>query len=189
MLIFTVFASDSNYSDDELDNLIRKVADGDMKSFESLYYLTKTKVFSFAYSILKDRSDAEDITHDVYLSIYKSAKLYKENNSPMGWIITITKNLSYRKLNSNKKTTDIHDNILTYPDNTELSDDKLVLLECINKLSSEESQIIVLHVVSGFKHDEIGKILSLPAATVRSKYSRALKKLREELSKGGAFNE
>lgn len=189
MLIFSVFALDSNIDEEKLSDLINRISDSDMDALETLYNKTKTNVFSFAYSILKNKNDAEDITHDVYLCIYKSAKLYKKNDSPMGWIITITRNLSYRKLNKNKKTTTLNEKIFESRDNSDLSDEKIMLLDSINKLSNEESEIIVLHVVSGFKHDEIADILSIPSSTVRSKYRRALKKLKTELTKGGAFHE
>ena len=50
-------------------------------------------------------------------------------------------------------------------------------------LSDEERQIVVLHAISGFKHHEIAKVLKLPLPTVLSKYSRALKKLRNMMGK------
>jgi recombination protein RecT len=61
-------------------------------------------------------------------------------------------------------------------------DDKpreLELIDIMKKtLTEEEERITVLHVLWGYKHREIGRILSLPAATVRSKYSRAMEKMR-----------
>ena len=65
---------------------------------------------------------------------------------------------------------DSHDNI-SY-------EDKLVIRDCMNKLSDEERQIVVLHAVSGFKHREIADILEIPLSTVLSKYSRAVKKFK-----------
>ena len=54
----------------------------------------------------------------------------------------------------------------------------------MNELSDEERQIVVLHVVSGFRHREIAAFLDMALPTVLSKYSRALKKLKKSLSKG-----
>lgn len=56
-----------------------------------------------------------------------------------------------------------------------------MLTECMNRLSDEERQIVMLHAVSGFKHREIAAILELSLPAVLSKYNRALKKLRKYL--------
>ena len=45
-------------------------------------------------------------------------------------------------------------------------------------LSDDEQQIVMLHAVSGMKHRETAQLLDMPTATVLSKYSRAIKKLR-----------
>ena len=53
--------------------------------------------------------------------------------------------------------------------------------EALNKLDDISKEIILLSVVAGFQSKEIGKIMDLPSATVRTKQKRALSKLREEL--------
>ena len=61
---------------------------------------------------------------------------------------------------------------------------------CMNILNDTERQIVILHSVSGFKHEEISSLLDIPFSTVRSKYSRALKKLKKEIrSQGGEIVE
>ena len=47
------------------------------------------------------------------------------------------------------------------------------------KLSQEERQIVVLHVVAGLKHREVAALLELPLSTVLNKYNRSLKKLEK----------
>ena len=51
----------------------------------------------------------------------------------------------------------------------------------MEELSDEERQIVTLHAVSGFKHREIAELMELPLPTVLSKYSRALKRLKQRL--------
>ena len=60
-------------------------------------------------------------------------------------------------------------------------EDRNVLLACMEQLSDQERQIVILHAVSGFKHREIAALLELPLSTVLSKYNRALKRLRQHL--------
>ena len=56
-------------------------------------------------------------------------------------------------------------------------DDKLLLEYLLNKLSDEDRKIIILHDVSGFKHNEISLLLGIPTNTIISKYNRSIKKL------------
>ncbi len=58
-------------------------------------------------------------------------------------------------------------------------EDKALIQTCMESLSDEERQILVLHAVAGFKHREIAKILGLKLSTVLSKYHRAIKKMKE----------
>ena len=62
-------------------------------------------------------------------------------------------------------------------------DTKLVIQACLNKLSDQERQIVVLHAMAGFKHREIAEFLELPLSTCLSKYHRAITKIKNELRK------
>ncbi len=57
------------------------------------------------------------------------------------------------------------------------SDERILLQAALSTLGEAERQIVMLHAVAGLKHREIAAMLDMPAATVLSKYSRALKKL------------
>ena len=63
-------------------------------------------------------------------------------------------------------------------------EDRLLIGACMERLTQEERQIVVLHAVSGFRHREIAQILQLPLPTVLSKYHRALKKLKKYVTEG-----
>lgn len=171
-------------TDQELDRLLSAVAAGDMDAFEQLYHLTQAAVYAFALSILKNSHDAQDVLHDCYVAIYGAAGGYRSSGKPMAWIITVAKNLSLKLLREREKTTAL--SLEDWKDHMDLcthmtADDKVVLEYCMDRLSDEERQIVVLHAVSGFKHREIGEMLGLALPTVLSKYHRAIKKLRAYL--------
>ena len=63
--------------------------------------------------------------------------------------------------------------------------DKLVLYGALKILKEEERQIVLLHTTAGLKHREIAADLGMPLATVLSKYSRAMKKLKNYLREEG----
>ncbi|NLL72716.1 MAG: RNA polymerase sigma factor [Clostridiales bacterium] len=179
------YNSTERVDSDVLDQYIKIIANSDKDALGKLYNSTSGSVYGFALSILKNMQDAEDVLHDTYLRIYSSASGYKSKGKALAWILTITKNLCLMKLRERKKTADIPEEswdlvLERLPEMT--PEDRLVLTACMNKLSDEESRIVMLYAVSGFKHREIADLLSLPLSTVLSKYRRALKKLRKFLT-------
>ena len=90
------------------DNLVieiylEEIALGNKDSLMKLYNLTRTSVFGFAFSILQNVSDSEDVTQDVYVNIYKYASMYNRMNKPMAWILRITRNLCLEHIRKDKK--------------------------------------------------------------------------------------
>lgn len=172
----------------KLEELLASVANGDTDCLGEVYKETSVNIYSFALSMLKNSHDAEDVMHDVYLTVLASAHGYERRGKPMAWILTITKNHCLMKLRQRNKNADYcSDNWEeTLALATGLSpEDTVILRMCMEKLSDEELRIVVLHAVSGFKHREIADILSLPLPTVLSKYSRAIRKLKKILADGG----
>ena len=169
----------------ELDNLLLAIAQNDKNALSKLYTLTNTAVYSFALSILRNEEDAKDVLQDTFVIVYRQASGYRRpRGNPMAWILTIAKNLCLMQLRQRKKTADtpLEDLAFTLaaPEGVS-SEDKIILEACLNMLSSEERQIVILHAVAGLKHREIAKLLDLPLPTVLSKYNRALKKMRKML--------
>jgi RNA polymerase sigma-70 factor (ECF subfamily) len=172
-----------------LDLYIRRIAAGDTRALENLYHETHPSVYAYVISVLKNIHDAEDVLHDCYLAVHSAAANYSSSGKPMAWIITIAKNLCLMKLRERKKKAEVEDEDFfinaQYNEDSRLTpEDAFILSECMNELSDEERQIVVLHVVSGFKHREIASFLDMALPTVLSKYHRALKKLKNSLSKG-----
>ena len=59
----------------------------------------------------------------------------------------------------------------------------MVLEQCMKALDDSERQVVILHAVGGMKHRGTAELMGLPLATVLSKYSRAIKKLKSKLEK------
>lgn len=167
-----------------LDQHLIGIAHGESRALEELYHSTSAAVYSFALSILKNTHDAEDVLQDCYLKIYAGAAAYRSSGKPMAWILTIARNLCYQKLRERQKTADLpqEDWEPWLQANEGLShEDRVIIRQCMDILNDEERQIVLLHAVAGFRHREIGDLLSLPLSTVLSKYHRAIKKLRQYL--------
>lgn len=173
----------NEYQETSLEKHIEDIAIGNKEALSNLYKLTKTSVYSFALSILKNLHEAEDVLQEVYIKIYENASYYQANGKPLAWILTITKNLSLMKLRKDKNHVDVDDfkEVLTDYKGVKDAENKLLINNVFEYISDEERNILILHAVSGLKHREIAKMLELPLSTVLSKYNRAIKKIKERM--------
>ncbi len=187
-MLLLYIAPEAGKKPDELyESCILKIAEGDKDALRTLYEHTKSAVYGFALSIAQNMQDAEDIMQDTFVSINVSAHGYKQMGKPLNWMLTITRNLALMKIRARRRLADLAEDDwgLFIADAASVpSEDKLVLAAALNSVTPEESQIVILHAITGLKHREIAEILNLPLSTVLSKHSRALKKLRSVLEKG-----
>ena len=180
-MLFMTFAANEYSEAAVLEALLARVAHGDRDALGEVYERTHTAVFGFAMSMSQSPSDAEDILHDTYLAVYSSAENYTAKGKPMAWIMTIAKNLARMQMRKAKRIADAPDDdwgryLSAKPEVS--ADERILLRTAMRILSDDEQQIVMLHAVSGMKHREIAQLLDMPTATVLSKYSRAIKKLR-----------
>ncbi|MDO4415655.1 MAG: RNA polymerase sigma factor [Erysipelotrichaceae bacterium] len=167
-----------------MDDLLLKIGQNDESAFRKLYEQMSSAVFAYALSVVKNRADAEDIMQDTFLKIRAAAHLYEADGKAKSWIFTIVRNLCMMHFRENRRQIDTPADEMTYMEDLSFIEDhetRLTVRSVLKELNDEESQIIILHAVSGMKHREIASILNIPLATVLSKYHRGLKKLRKNL--------
>lgn len=162
----------------ELDILIVDVSTGKPDALETLYVETKAAIFGLAFSILRDYSTAEDITHDVFIKISVHSNKYKAYGKGMAWILKITRNLAYNYLKKTKDSVLFDDELLAINLQEKDLDEEIILKEAISTLNIIQREIVVLYAVSGLSHKEIAKLLNIAYPTVRWHYHMAIKKLK-----------
>lgn len=163
----------------KLDHDLKDIANGNKEALSHFYSETKTAVYGYILSILKNKSLAEDVLQDTYIKIWENAYLYQSKEKPMAWVFTIAKNASLMKIRKEKKHSDIED-LNSVIDTSQVNiDDRLFLSYLFENVSEEERNIVILHAVSGFRYREIAKMLNIPLGTILSKYNRTIKKIKE----------
>lgn len=167
----------------EINADLRRTAEGDEKAFERLYEQTKGGVYSFAYSYLKNREDAEDAVQTVFLKIKQNISSFVDCGNGLAWMLEITKNVALNELRKRK----ISEQNLPEKSEAVSFDDyesEGIVTDAMRKvLTDEEQRIIILHVIWGYKHREIADIMQMPTGSVTSKYKRAADKIKTYLKK------
>ena len=177
----------------ELSNdIIEQAANGDRESFKVLYDTYNDFVYRLALGMLRQQQDAEEITQEVFIQIYKKLKNFRFESSLKTWIYRIVVNLTlnyqkrdirrYKRLSIFKKESQLEKN---YEDLNHFSEDsKSMIARLLAVLSPEQRQCIILRNVENLSYEEISRMLNVNVNTVRSRVMRAREKmmsLKEEI--------
>ncbi len=162
-------------NDVKIDRLLTAVAQGQSDALEQLYALTKNGVYAFIYPYFNNRANAEDCLHDVFIKVFERASGYQRGTNGRAWLLQIAKNTALDCLKKGRRV----DYVDNFPDVAVSPPVDTPVFDAINQaLDEEERQIVIFHVLWGYKHREIAQRLGLPTGTVTSKYKRALQKLK-----------
>lgn len=178
--------SDTN----DLRELVQKAAAGDKASFEELYLTTCRYVYFTCLGFLKDDQEAQDVTQDVYLTVFKQLGTLEDTDKFRAWLYRIAANKSMKRLKKKRPLlpgdeqlqdieTEENENFL--PEEYALNADKRELvLDIIRKTCSDVMyQTILLYYFNGFSIVEIGEIMECPQDTVKKRLSVARSKIKE----------
>ncbi len=168
----------------ELKNLFEKIKNNNNTAFEELYSKYSKLIYKIVYSILKNKSDAEDVMQLVFEKIYSMDKENLPTKNETSWIYSVTKNETLNYFKSNRNNINLDDIYEIEDNNQEIS--KIIDQEnynrLISKLNDNEKEIISLKIISNFSFEEIGKILNMPTGTVKWRYYKAINTLKLLLS-------
>ncbi len=158
-------------------NLVWSAKMGDKEAYGTLYEEYSNDMYRFALGICKNTYDAQDAVQETAISVFKSISSLKNPEKFKTYLFSSLSNTCKKILSKNNNITEFEDTGYT---DSEL-EFSLPVREALEKLDVVSREIVLLSVVAGFKSYEIGRIMDLPSATVRTKQKRALSKLRKEL--------
>ena len=181
-----------------VDNLIENLKKGDINSFRILVNEHQRKVLNTCYRFLNNKEDAEDLTQEVFLEVYKSISSFRGESKISTWIyrIAVTKSLDFIRKKKRKKRFTIlkrvfsDDNIKSgIPDKTNLNPDKKVeeqdririLNEALESLPQNQRAAFTLSKYDEMSYKEIAEILNTTIPSVESLIHRAKNKLKKKL--------
>lgn len=172
----------------DINQYLIEMQNGNLDALATVYLLTKSQVFAICLSVLKDKSLAEDAMQNTFIRVREKINYYKAGTNGYAWILTIARNISINMYNRDVRiqTTDFNESEYLNPtfDDTKL-DDMPIFKIAKDILNQEELEILLLYVVSGFKHREIAEMLDKPLGTVLWSYNNSIKKLKRAINQKG----
>jgi RNA polymerase sigma-70 factor (ECF subfamily) len=152
----------------------------------------RDRVFGFAIHFLGNRTDAEDVTQDVFVRLWKNrTSVDPETIQP--WLLRVARNACvdvYRRMRLHRSLMTEADGVADRIASTtqapdqwteqQLFDDRLA--DALETLSEPQKSIVILRELQGLKYEEICDTLGLPMATVKVYLHRGRRALRKQLN-------
>jgi RNA polymerase sigma-70 factor (ECF subfamily) len=173
--------------------VVKKAQQGNLSAFNQLVMAYQGTAYNVAYRLTGQQEVAADACQDAFLKAYKAIVQYS-GGSFKGWLLRIVTNACYDHLrySSRRPATsldDLSENADEHvphlvssderPEDYVLRDELNDLLQLgINHLPEDQRTVLVLSDVQGMSYQEIAEIIDQPLGTVKSRLSRARRRLR-----------
>ena len=184
--------------------LVRRCIAGDAAAWEEIVQNYNRRIYNICYRFAGSAGDAEDLTQEVFIKIYRTLSSYDTNKGAFAtWITTITRNLlvdHFRKTKQDRMTDSLDAAPSDHEDAQPLSDrieDKSALPDsrvrsrevgetvhaALGKLSPELREAVILRDLQDMDYREIATALKVPEGTVKSRINRGRAELARLLQR------
>ena len=178
-----------------VDELIERCLAGDQQAWEQIVRMHWRKVFNVAYKFVGKHDEAEDLTQDIFLKIFKSLSSFDRRANFQTWLISVSRNLCidhYRSVRKERETIDRDvDPGDLMPVSVEISpyaqlehrDRVSMLREAMTALPETLRTAVLLRDIQELTYQEIADRLELPEGTVKSRINRGRTELARQIKR------
>ena len=169
---------------------------GDQPAMQQLYGSFNRRVFAFALNRLNDRAEAEEVTIDTLLEVWKNPQRFRGESRFSTWLLGIAHHKVVDRLRSRRNDhvpVDAHaelieDQALRPDQMVEAADQRRMLTDCMDKLPDEQRECLYLVLLEGLSLDEVARIQSCPENTVKTRLFHARQKMKSCLGRLEAWS-
>jgi RNA polymerase sigma-70 factor (ECF subfamily) len=175
-------------------SLVQRAQSGDEHAFASLFQLHKKRVYSVCLLMTKDLAEAEDLTQEAFLQVFRSVGSFRGDSAFSTWLYRVAVNTVLMKIRRRKAPPVLS---LDEPVSSESPSlrrdvgkadpqlsgaiDRIALRRAIGELPEGCRKIFVLHEVEGYQHNEIAQMLDCSIGNSKSQLHKAKMKMRDLL--------
>ncbi len=189
---------------DAIVQLVAQCMAGDQSAWNRMVSGQHKRIYAICYRFTNDPTDAEDITQDVFIKVYRNlASFDASKGSFQTWITTLTRNMlvdNYRRTKLDRATHSIDATLSADDDGPTMADRladtrqnqeerfaglelKATIQQALKKLSPELREAVILRDLEDMDYKEIAIILKIPEGTVKSRISRGRAELARLLQR------
>jgi len=177
-----------------LGALLRRCATGDEECFAELYDLTSRRVHGLVLRVVRDPAQAEEVTQEVYLQVWRTASRYDESKgSALAWLMTLAHRRAVDRVRSaeaaSRHDTTYHQGAHAVPHDTtaegaESSIEARRVRNALAELTKVQREALELAYFGGYTHTEVATMLDLPVGTAKTRIRDGLIRLRDAMGVG-----
>jgi RNA polymerase sigma-70 factor, ECF subfamily len=167
---------------------LARIPGGDRAALQTVYRLTSAKLFGVAFRILGERSEAEDVLQEIFVTVWrKAADFDAARASPMTWLIAIARNRAIDRLRATRQSrrmepidsaADVADSATGADSALESAQDHARLHGCLDTLAAHERAALRGAYFDGNTYEELAARMKVPLGTMKSWIRRAMIKLK-----------
>jgi len=169
-----------------LAEALTRAAGGDETALEELYRRSSSKLFGVILRILRDRSEAEEVLQEVFVTIWRRAGSYEPSKgSALTWLAAIARNRAIDRLRARKDRAAPIEDAVALPDPTppaadllEADDRYRKLALCLEGLEPRTAAAIRQAFFDGYTYEALAQKTDTPLGTMKSRIRRGLMALR-----------
>lgn len=175
-------------------SLVQRAQEGDEQAFATLFELHKKRVYSVCLLMTKDVAEAEDLTQEAFLQVFRTIGTFRGESAFSTWLYRIAVNTVLMKLRRQKSRAVVSLNEPVSHDSPSLSHDvgkkdprltgtidRIALLRAIEALPEGCRTVFALHEIEGYQHHEIARLLHCSIGNSKSQLHKAKLKMRDLL--------
>lgn len=178
---------------DDAAKLVARTRQGDAGAFRQLVDAYKDRLYAFIWRIVRDHHEAEEVAQESFVKAFEALDSYSPKFAFSTWLYTIGYRLCLNRMRKRRpQSCDVnYDQVAATDDNdvaVELANSEAArklrteIWQAVEQLTDVQKTAVVLFYQEGQGCHEIGRIMGIPAVTVKSHLHRARAKLRELLS-------
>jgi len=176
-------------------DLVKRAQQGDSDAFASLFHAHKAKVYSVCLRMTNNTAEAEDLTQDAFLQVFRKLATFRGDSALSTWLYRIAVNtvlMHFRKKALRQVSLDepynqdakvVRREYGSRDDRLTGCVDRIALARAIKELPDGYRTIFLLHEVEGYEHQEIAELLDCSVGNSKSQLHKAKLRIRELLGR------
>jgi RNA polymerase sigma-70 factor (ECF subfamily) len=177
------------------DQLIQACLEGDQEAWDTIVHKYWRRVFNVAYKFVGKHDEAEDLSQEIFLKVYKALATFDRRANFQTWVISISRNLCidhYRSVRKERETVDRNVDAATLSP-TAKGPDPLARLQSLDRrdllkrgmllLPDTLRTAVLLRDIQDLSYRDIAERLGLPEGTVKSRINRGRNELARQIVK------
>lgn len=171
--------------------LMERVANGDRAAFAELYDRLSPRVFGLVKRLLRDHAQSEEVTQEVFLELWESAKRFDSTRGSLtSWALTLSHRRAVDRVRSSQAGRDrdtrigIRDHQPEYDsvaESVEIRIEHARVERALAKLTELQREAVTLAYYGGYSHSQLAERLSTPIGTIKTRIRDGMIRLRDEL--------